>query len=313
MITVTFYKDDRLVLGIKTEKGILDVEAASLKIPSKKDVPRSVNDLINQGEKAQQEILKLIDASLMEDSLFLKETILDYGPSVPEPQKIICIGLNYKKHAMECNMPFPLSPILFSKFNNTINAHGKEIMLPNNSSQVDYEAELAIVIGKKARNVKKEDALSFVYGYCIANDVSARDLQSQSSQWLLGKTSDGFCPIGPFLVSKDEVEDPNDLKIASYVNGEIRQYSNTSDMIFSCEELISFISEHLTLQPGDMILTGTPEGVILGLPEEKRVWLKNGDVVTVEVEKLGNLSNTFKTDKVFKSTSEIEFQANISM
>jgi 2-keto-4-pentenoate hydratase/2-oxohepta-3-ene-1,7-dioic acid hydratase in catechol pathway len=295
MISVTFYKGNRLALGIKTEKGILDVEAASMKFPSN-NFPRSVYDLITEGENLQQEISKLVDASLMEDSLFLEEASLDYGPSVPEPQKIICIGLNYKKHAAEFNMPFPTTPILFSKFNNTINAHEKEIMLPNHSSQVDFEAELAIIIGKNARNVKKEDALSVVYGYSVANDISARDLQSQSSQWLLGKTCDGFCPIGPYLVSKEEVEDPNDLNIVSYVNGEIRQYSNTSDMIFSCEELISYISEHFTLQTGDIILTGTPEGVILGLPEEKRVWLKNGDVVKVEIEKLGILSNIFKTD-----------------
>jgi 2-keto-4-pentenoate hydratase/2-oxohepta-3-ene-1,7-dioic acid hydratase in catechol pathway len=194
-------------------------------------------------------------------------------------------------------MPFPPAPILFSKLNNTINAHEKEINLPNHSSQVDYEAELAIIIGKIARNVKKDDALSVVYGYCIANDVSARDLQSQSSQWLLGKTSDGFSPIGPYLVSKEDVENPNDLNIVSYLNEEIRQNSNTSDMIFSCEELISFISEHFTLQPGDIILTGTPEGVILGLPEERRAWLKDGDVVEVKIDKLGKLSNTFKTEK----------------
>lgn len=303
MISVTFYKGNQLVLGIKTEKGILDVEAASMTFPSIKDVPRSVYDLITEGETLQQEISRLVDASLREDSLFLEEASLDYGPSVPEPKKIICIGLNYKKHAAECNMPFPAAPILFSKFNNTINAHEKEIILPIHSSQVDYEAELAIIIGKKAKNVKKEEALSVVYGYSIANDVSARDLQSQSSQWLLGKTSEGFCPIGPYLVSKEEVENPNDLNIVSYVNGEIRQNSNTSDMIFSCEELISYISEHFTLQPGDIILTGTPEGVILGLPEEKRVWLKDGDVVKVKIDKLGELSNTFITEKVLKSTS----------
>ncbi|WP_019241986.1 fumarylacetoacetate hydrolase family protein [Bacillus sp. AP8] len=292
MISVTFYKDKRLVLGIKTEKGILDVEAASTKFPYINNIPLSVYDLINI-EDMHEEISKLVAASLREETLFLEETSLDYGPSVPEPKKIICIGLNYKKHATECNLPFPSNPIIFSKFNNTINAHDKEIMLPHTSSQVDYEAELAIIIGKKARNVKKEDALSVIYGYCIANDISARDLQSQSSQWLLGKTSDGFCPIGPYLVSKDEIEDPDDLNITSYVNGEIRQKSNTSDMIFSCRELITYISEYFTLQPGDVILTGTPEGVILGYPEEKRVWLKDGDVVKVTIDKLGTLSNIF--------------------
>lgn len=225
------------------------------------------------------------------------EDSLNYGPCVLDPQKIIGIGLNYKKHAVECNLPFPSAPILFSKFNNTITAHGKEVELPNLSSQVDYEAELAIVISKMAKNLKKEDALSVVYGYCVANDVSDRDLQSQSTQWLLGKSCDGFCPIGPYLVSKEEVGNPNNLNIVTYVNGEIRQDSNSSDMIFNCEEIISFISEHMTLHPGDIILTGTPAGVILGYPKDQRIWLKDGDVVTINIEKLGSLTNTFRTER----------------
>lgn len=297
MISVGFYKNNRLRLGVKTNKGILDVEAASIKFPYIKNVPKSVNELISLGEQAKQGLMKLIEVSILEDHLFYLEESLNFGPCIQEPQKIICIGLNYKKHAVECNMPFPLAPILFSKFNNSITAHGKEITLPSVSSQVDYEAELAIVIGKEAKNVKKEEALSVVYGYCVANDVSARDLQSKSAQWLLGKTCDGFCPIGPYLVSKDEIENPNNLNIVSYVNGEIRQDSNTADMIFNCEELISYISEHFTLQPGDIILTGTPEGVILGLPEERRVWLKECDEVSVKIDKLGNLINTFKSEE----------------
>lgn len=297
MISVTFFKEDRLALGIKTAKGILDVEAASNTYPFINNVPKTVTELISHGEHAQKVLSRLIEISFMNDSLFLMEDSLIYGPCVPEPNKIICIGLNYIKHAAECNLPIPEAPILISKFNNTLTAHGKDITLPSVSSQVDYEAELVIVIGKNAKKIKKENALSVVYGYCAANDVSARDLQSKSSQWLLGKSCDGFCPIGPNLVSKEEIENPNDLRIMSIVNGVIRQDSNTSDMIFNCEEIISYVSEHLTLQPGDIILTGTPEGVIMGLPEVDRVWLQDGDEVTVKIERLGILTNFFRSEE----------------
>lgn len=308
MISTTFYKDDRLVLGIKTNKGILDVEAASLKFPFIQDLPKTVSELISHDTKAKQALSRLMDLSALDDSLYLPDDQLDYGPCVPEPQKIIGIGLNYRKHAIECNLPFPQEPILFGRFSNTIQAHGKEIILPSTSTQMDYEAELAIVIGKKGKNIKKEKALSFVYGYCIANDVTARDLQFKSSQWLLGKNCDQCCPIGPYLISSDEIENPNNLNITTYVNGEIRQNSNTSDMIFNCEEIISYISEHFTLEPGDIILTGTPEGVILGYPEEKRIWLKDGDVVTIEIEKLGRLSNTFRKGSVPRQSEEVKSQ-----
>jgi 2-keto-4-pentenoate hydratase/2-oxohepta-3-ene-1,7-dioic acid hydratase in catechol pathway len=290
MITITFQKDQRLHLGVKTEKGILDVEAA-LAVYPEVDVPLSVAELIAKGESGKKSLARLVDKAYQEGSLFYAEGTLTFGPCVPEPQKIICVGLNYKKHADECNMAYPPAPLLFSKFNNTLAGHGEDVPLPEKSSQVDYEAELVIVIGKEAKDVKKEDALSYVYGYCNADDLSARDLQFKSSQWLLGKTCDKFSPIGPYLVSADEVGDPNDLNIRAIVNGEVRQDSNTSDMIYYCDEIISYISEHMTLYPGDIILTGTPAGVIVGYPEEKRVWLKAGDEVTIEIEKLGRLTN----------------------
>ena len=157
---------------------------------------------------------------------------------------------------------------------------------------MDYEGELALVIGKKASNVSQQDALSHVYGYCIANDLSARDLQFKSPQWLLGKSNDDCCPLGPYLVTADEIGDVQALQIRTHLNGEIRQDSNTSMMMFKCDEIISYLSQHFTLYPGDIVLTGTPAGVIFGKPENERVWLKAGDVVTVEIEKLGKLSNT---------------------
>jgi 2-keto-4-pentenoate hydratase/2-oxohepta-3-ene-1,7-dioic acid hydratase in catechol pathway len=294
MITITFQKQGKLCLGMKTDRGILDVEQAVASFPEYQDVPTTVGELIARGEAGKTLLAQLADRASQNSSLFLEEETLHFGPCVPEPQKIVCVGLNYKKHADECNMPYPPAPLLFSKFHNTLAGHGDEIELPQASTQVDYEAELAIVIGAQAKNVTKADALSYVYGYCNANDLSARDLQFKSSQWLLGKTCDGFCPVGPYLVSADEIGNPNDLRITATVNGEVRQDSNTSDMIFACDEIISYISEHMTLQPGDLILTGTPEGVITGYPEEQRVWLKDGDVVTIEIEKLGQLTNRLR-------------------
>ncbi|MEW9669434.1 fumarylacetoacetate hydrolase family protein [Ammoniphilus sp. 3BR4] len=285
MITINFYKGNRLTLGVKTEKGILDVEEAIKQCREHKYIPKTVSNLIEDGEKGRESLAELVDTVYQEDSLFLQEDSLEFGPCVSEPQKIICVGLNYKRHAEECKMPYPDTPILFSKFSNTLSGHQQEIILPSKSLQIDYEAELAIVVGKAAKDIEKEEALSYVYGYCIANDLSARDWQSKSSQWLLGKTCDGFGPIGPYLVSKEEVDNPNELRIRCLVNGNTRQDSNTSDMIFSCEEIVSYISQHMTLNPGDIILTGTPEGVIMGYSEARRTWLNDGDEVTVEIQK----------------------------
>ncbi|MED1954082.1 fumarylacetoacetate hydrolase family protein [Brevibacillus centrosporus] len=294
MITVSFYKQDGIALGVRTERGILDVQAAASRFTEWSDAPVTIEALIDGGDKSRQLLDKLTDAAYQDESLFLQEEELEQAPVVPKPSKIVCVGLNYRKHADECNLPYPETPILFSKFANALAGHGEDVPLPKESEKIDYEAELAIVIGKRASNVTEEDALSYVYGYCSANDVSARDLQFATSQWLLGKTCDKFCPIGPYLVSADEVGNPDQLQIRTYVNGELRQNSSTSDMIFSCSQIISYISRHFPLLPGDVILTGTPEGVITGLPVEKQVWLKDQDVVSVEIEKLGRLTNTFR-------------------
>ncbi|WP_102346578.1 fumarylacetoacetate hydrolase family protein [Bacillus sp. Marseille-P3661] len=288
MITVTFYKDNSLALGIKTELGILDVEKAAKKFAI--ETVNSVSDLFTLNEEGINVLNDLLNKAKDDSALFYDESTLTFGPAVPTPQKIICVGLNYKRHADECNMEYPKTPVIFSKFSNALSGHLAEVELPSNGTQFDFEAELVIVIGKQARNVSKEDALSYVYGYSNGNDLSVRDFQFKSSQWLLGKTPDGFCPVGPYLVSKDNIEDPDNLKIQLYLNGEQKQNSNTSDMIFNCSEIISFISEHMTLLPGDIILTGTPEGVIMGEPEDTRVWLKNGDEVSVKIENLGTLT-----------------------
>lgn len=296
MKLLTFYQNEQLKLGVKTTKGIVDVSAALSQVPAGYDVPQSIHAVIEGGNQALSALRGYIEEikakGAANAAYLLDEASLKLGPSVPNPGKIICIGLNYRKHAVEMNAPIPKYPILFNKFGNTIAAPGQDIPLPNRvSNAVDYEAELVIVIGKTAKYIDKDQALSHVFGYCNANDLSARDLQTRTQQWLLGKSCDGFSPIGPYLVTADEVDNPNDLEIKCIVNGEVRQHSNTSDMIFYCDEIVSYISQHMTLSPGDIILTGTPEGVVLGYPEDQRIYLKDGDVVTIEIEKLGSLTN----------------------
>ncbi|UZJ79507.1 fumarylacetoacetate hydrolase family protein [Fictibacillus sp. KU28468] len=296
MKTLTFKKDGEWTLGVKTEGGILDVkEAVRLRMADTEGIPVTVDELILQGEKGKEALQRLADTELASrEGVFYPEDSLTLGPCVVSPQKIICVGLNYKKHAEESNMALPETPILFSKFSNALAGHLQEVKIPERSLQVDYEVELGLVIGKTASKVEVDEAINYVYGYCTANDLSARDLQFKTGQWLLGKTCDGFSPTGPYLVSSDEIEDPNQLGLKTVLNGTVRQDSNTADMVFSCEEIISYVSQHMTLYPGDLILTGTPEGVIMGEPEGERFWLKDGDEVTVEVEGLGKLTTIMR-------------------
>lgn len=296
MKLLTFEEDGQLKAGVKTDHGVLHVEKTAALFNA--EVPKEIKEMIKDNVRLIPLLESLIKKAVEEnkEELFLEENDLIYGPAVPSPEKIICVGLNYKKHAEESNMPLPDYPILFNKYNNTIAATNEVITLPFNSKENDYEAELAIVIGKQAKNVTKDEALDYVFGYCNSNDLSSRDLQFRTHQWLLGKSCDGFCPIGPYIVTSNEVGNPNRLTIKATVNEEVRQNSNTSDMIFKCDEIVSYISEHMTLNPGDIILTGTPEGVAFGYPENQRVYLKDGDQVTIEIEKLGKLTNIFKED-----------------
>jgi 2-keto-4-pentenoate hydratase/2-oxohepta-3-ene-1,7-dioic acid hydratase in catechol pathway len=295
MRLVTFIKNGKLAMGVRTNSGIIDIERALSMNPVADHVPNTVMAAIEGGKQATAALQDYIDslpANTLEGCTLSEESV-SYGPCVPEPNKIICVGLNYRKHAEETNAAIPEYPILFNKFNNTLTGHNQDIALPRASKKVDYEAELVIVIGKKAKYVAKEDALDYVFGYSNVNDLSARDLQLRTPQWMLGKICDDFSPLGPDLVTADEVGNPNNLTIKTTVNGEVRQQSNTSDMIFYCDEIVSYISQHLTLEPGDIILTGTPEGVVLGYPPEKQVYLQPGDEVTIEIEKLGKLTNRF--------------------
>jgi 2-keto-4-pentenoate hydratase/2-oxohepta-3-ene-1,7-dioic acid hydratase in catechol pathway len=210
-----------------------------------------------------------------------------------QPSSIICIGLNYRKHAEETNAKFPEVPIVFFKGINTLQNPGEAIQIPTHlrSDEVDYECELAVVIGKACKNVSRQNALSYVLGYMCANDVSARDWQIKrgGGQWCRGKSFDTFSPLGPVLVTTDEIPNPNTLKIRTVLNGEVMQDWNTNDMIFDVPALIGFLSGSTTLLPGTVILTGTPHGV--GMAQKPPRWLKPGDSVTIEIEKIGTLTN----------------------
>jgi 2-keto-4-pentenoate hydratase/2-oxohepta-3-ene-1,7-dioic acid hydratase in catechol pathway len=215
---------------------------------------------------------------------------VEYLPAV-NAGKVVAIGRNYHDHAVEGGSEPPKSPLLFTKFTNSITAHNAKVTLHEISEQIDFEAELAVVIGKRASKVKQEEALDYVFGYSCLDDVSARDLQFSDGQWVRGKSLDGFCPIGPFITTKDEVPDPQALKIEGILNGEVMQSSNTKMMIFNVAYLIHYISQAITLEPGDVIATGTPEGV--GVFRKPPVLLKDGDVFEVVIEKVGTLRNTF--------------------
>ena len=211
---------------------------------------------------------------------------------VPRPGKIICVGLNYRNHAVESGMPIPTSPIIFSKFATCIIGANQPIILPEGSAQVDYEAELAVIIGRPAKNVKKETAMNYVFGYTNFNDVSARDFQFADGQWQRGKACDTFAPIGRFVATTDEIPDPHNLQIEFRLNGETLQNSNTGELIFKIPEIIEFLSKSITLEPGDVIATGTPPGV--GFARKPPIFLKDGDVAEVEIAGLGILSNPVK-------------------
>jgi len=211
---------------------------------------------------------------------------------VPFPGKIICIGLNYRDHAEESGMAIPTSPVIFSKFSTCAIGPNQPIVIPEGSLQTDYEAELAFVIGRRAQNVNKDEALNYVLGYTNFNDVSARDFQFADGQWQRGKSCDTFAPMGETIVTTDEIPDPQDLSIKLHLNGETLQDSNTNQMIFGVAELVEFLSRFITLEPGDVVATGTPPGV--GFARKPPVYLKDGDTVEVEIEGLGVLSNPVK-------------------
>ena len=238
--------------------------------------------------------LALAAGSKNESSQTYSRSTVRLAAPVPRPGKIICIGLNYRNHAVESGMEIPNRPIIFSKFGTAATGPGAPVMLPRESEQVDYEAELAVVIGRRGRNIPISDAMEHVFGYMNFNDVSARDLQFADGQWQRGKSCDTFAPMGPFVVTRDEVPEPEQLRIRFRLNGETLQDSTTAELIFGVAELIEFISRSITLEPGDVIATGTPPGV--GFARKPPIFLKDGDMCEVEIEGLGTLTNPVKSD-----------------
>ncbi|MCH2160811.1 MAG: fumarylacetoacetate hydrolase family protein [Phycisphaerales bacterium] len=233
-------------------------------------------------------ILRALEGHAEDASSYPVDSVQLLAP-VPRPGKVFCIGLNYHDHAKESGMEPPELPLVFSKFGGCVIGPNEPVVLPPGATEVDYEAELAIVIGRHAQDVAEADALDFVLGYCAANDISARDFQFADGQWQRGKSCDTFCPLGPWIVTRDELPDPHTLAIHLRLNEQEMQASNTEQLIFKVPRLVEFLSGFIALEPGDVILTGTPPGV--GFAQDPPIYLKAGDTMDVEIEGLGVLSN----------------------
>ncbi len=284
-------------LGMIIDDGILILNEIAELEPSRWKLLAKVKDVSSLWEESFRALIEQVRVQLQasgipstwEPACVNLESCL-WLPPVAQPEKIICVGLNYRDHAAESGMQIPTEPVIFSKYRNALVGAAGPVILPSNSGQVDYEAELAVVIGRRAKRVSEDEAAACIGGYTIMNDVSARDWQFRSSQWLSGKSFDTFAPCGPFFVTPDEVPDPQDLNIRLTLNGRIMQDSNTSNLIFGVPALISYISQILTLQPGDIISTGTPSGV--GFARRPQVFLRPGDVVEIEIENVGRMRHS---------------------
>ena len=292
MRLVTYLSNGKWTAGIAVEAKVVDSSAAIKATNIILDTDSISNrDIIQLTPEKQSQLEKaartLASSNLSSSDVFFIENVL-LGPPIPDPDKIICLGLNYRRHAEETGLEIPEVPSLFAKYRNSLTGPTSPIILPSMSKEIDYEAELAVVIGKRCKNINRVQSLDYVAGYMAFNDVSARDLQFRTSQWLAGKALDTFAPCGPALVI-NEIDDPQSLDISTRVNGQTLQKANTSDMIFPIAEIISYISQWMTLEPGDLIATGTPEGV--GFKRNPPIFLRHDDVVEVEVEAIGTLSN----------------------
>ena len=260
-------------------------------------VPADMNGFLQGGKESLELAKKAIQYALenREDKgrkLVFSVNDVQVEAPVPNPGKIICVGHNYREHILEMGREIPEFPVVFAKFANTVVGPEDDIPFFPISERLDYEAEMAFVIGKRARNVSQEDALDYVAGYTIVNDITYRDLQRRTIQWLQGKTVEGSAPMGPWLITTDELTDPSGLAVMLTVNGEERQHTNTANLVFSVQYLVEFLSNLVTLEPGDVILTGTPGGV--GVAMDPPTFLKDGDVVSISIEKIGSLENKVK-------------------
>lgn len=290
MKLVRFEVDGRIALGaLSDESTIVDFSVAAPTLPTSMAAFLALGDA---GKQSAEQALKSADESAKR-ALSSVKLLAPVG----DPQKILCIGQNYRDHCLEQNQPIPESAILFSKYATALNDPDGVVVLPKIAHQVDYEAELAVVIGGSGgggKNIPEAEAMNHVAGYMCSNDVSARDIQFADKQWVRGKSPDGFYPTGPYLATADEVADPHNLNISLTLNGERMQNSNTLNLIFKIPFLIAYLSQTMTLKPGDIITTGTPGGV--GIFRKPPIVLKEGDTTSVTIEGLGTLTNTFKAE-----------------
>ncbi len=280
MRLVTFRQNGKMRIGIQKHEGVIDLSIAA---PS---LPKNMLSFLQAGTSA----MKVVQAVENSNIHFSMDDVRLQCP-ITIPPMILAIGLNYRLHAEETGSNLPKVPLVFTKQQTCANGPFDDIYAPPESALLDYEGELGIVIGKKCRRVKKADAEDYIAGYCIVNDVSLRDWQARGApaSFTMGKSWDTHGPMGPAIVTKNEVGDPHQLNLKTWVNGELRQNSSTNDLIFNCFDIIEFISTALTLQPGTVIPTGTPSGVAAGM--ETPAWLTPGDIVKVEIEKLGFIEN----------------------
>ncbi|MFZ0661890.1 MAG: fumarylacetoacetate hydrolase family protein [Acidobacteriaceae bacterium] len=277
MRLVNFRKRNRIEFGVERDGFVRSLASAGF---------GSDSEFFAGGAKALDAARELLERRDAEQSRLEEVQLL---APVLKPGKILCVGLNYRDHAIESNMAIPEVPTIFLKLPNAVTGPDADIVLPRNSIQPDFEAELAAVIGRAGRNIQREDWKQHVLGYTILNDVSARDVQLATSQWTLGKSFDTFAPMGPAIVTADEIEDPHALDIQLSIDGELMQHSNTRHLIFKLPDLIAHLSSVVPLEPGDVISTGTPAGVGLGRTPKR--WLKPGEEITIKIERIGQLRN----------------------
>ena len=288
MKLINMIVDGKPRLGILTEKGVVD---ASTVRPGS-EIPCTMMEAIRMGRENALPLLQMAENLATH---YLDESTITYAPAVDAPSKILCAGVNYRAHIEETRGSFEPAgvPTIFAKFNNTLAPHRGKVIRCRSSKKHDYEAEIAVIIGKRASYITLDQADEHIFGYTLANDISARDLQKATSQWVPGKTCDTFCPLGPCIVTADAL-DYDKMHITGYKNGELRQEGWSADMIHDIPALVTFLSGCCTLEPGDVILTGTPSGVILGRPEDQQDWLQPGDVLTVREDTIGELTVTIQ-------------------
>lgn len=296
MYLLTFEQENKSYLGVKQGSKVINITSLSEIYNQSNNVSAvqltDMLSLIQQGFQGISSITRLLEWSDSNPSVLPSVTCDEIKIKAPltNPGKVVCVGNNYLDHCREQNVEPPKKPMIFSKWPSCIIGPNEHILLPEDSKQVDFEAELAVVIGQRAKNVSEQEAMDYVFGYTILNDISARDVQFEDGQWVRGKSYDTFAPMGPVLVTADEIDDPHHLNIKLDINGKVLQDSNTKHMIFKIPYLIAYLSKGFTFEPGDILATGTPHGV--GVFRNPEVFLQTSDKCTIEIEKIGRLVNS---------------------